>query len=774
VRRQALVATYGPPQYDRDSGSRRVLDMMLFLRDADWDVTFLAANGLTPVRYARELRRRGIAAYDGRSADTEALVADGAFELALLSFWQVGERYGTLVRKHSPTTRIVIDSVDLQFLRDARRAFVATPKAGRLDSAYAAEVIGELNAYAAADGVLAVSEREADLVRSLTAGRTLVCCVPDAEDSPLATPGFDDRKGILFVGSFRHPPNAQAVEYLCREILPRVDERLLAEHPVWIVGDGATALAADAWSSPHVHLIGWVPALGPYFERARVSVVPLRYGAGTKRKLIQSLAAGLPVVTTSTGAEGLGIRDREDVLVADTSEAFAAALERLLHDGNLWGRLRQHGLERVRTAHARDRVRARFLQAVENVLSRSVAEIEFAEPDEERYARRLEYQSNLKISQPAALPTPPVAAQGTRGHDGDPRLVAFYLPQFHPIPENDRWWGEGFTEWRNVVAAKPLFDGHEQPRLPSELGFYDLRLPEVREAQADLARQYGISAFCYYHYWFHGKQLLERPFEEVLASGRPDFPFCLCWANEPWSRNWDGSERGVLQPQVYSEQDDLAHIAWLLPALRDERALRIDGKPAFAVYQARDLPDPDRTADVWRGAVEAAGLPDLYLMAVETGWDAGWDATQHGFDAKVLFAPQFSTLATAPRLAVGSETLRVYEYDEAVRVFQDQAPVSYRRYETVCPGWDNSPRTGERGVVLHKATPESYERWLVNALERVQEEPSGDRVVFINAWNEWAEGCHLEPDLRHGRAYLEATRRALETVRARRDTKIPA
>src|SRR6266446_2869134 len=197
------------------------------------------------------------------------------------------------------------------------------------------------------------------------------------------------------------------------------------------------------------------------------------------------------------------------------------------------------------------------------------------------------------------------------------RVIAFYLPQFHPIPENDAWWGKGFTEWTNVTKARPLFRGHYQPHLPADLGFYDLRVAESREAQADLARQYGITGFCYYHYWFAGKRLLHRPFDEVLTSGRPDFPFCLCWANENWTRVWDGGGSEVLMEQTYSEQDDRAHIQALMPAFADTRYFRIDGRPLFLVYRTELLPEPARTADIWRSEVSKAGLGDLYLARVE-------------------------------------------------------------------------------------------------------------------------------------------------------------
>src|SRR5215471_9126155 len=196
---------------------------------------------------------------------------------------------------------------------------------------------------------------------------------------------------------------------------------------------------------------------------------------------------------------------------------------------------------------------------------------------------------------------------GTTVNRTKARLIAFYLPQFHPIPENDAWWGKGFTEWTNVARARPVFRGHYQPHMPADLGFYDLRLPEVRQAQADLAREYGIHGFCYYHYWFGGKRLLQYPFDRVLTSGKPDFPFCLCWANEPWTRAWDGREQDILQPQSYSEEDDRRHIVSLLPAVLDERAIRVEGKPLFLVYQARELPDPAQTVEVWQEVAREAG-----------------------------------------------------------------------------------------------------------------------------------------------------------------------
>lgn len=343
------------------------------------------------------------------------------------------------------------------------------------------------------------------------------------------------------------------------------------------------------------------------------------------------------------------------------------------------------------------------------------------------------------------------------------RLIAFYLPQYHPIPENDEWWGKGFTEWINVVRGRPRFKGHYQPRLPSELGFYDLRVPEVREAQAALAKAYGISAFCYYHYWFQGKRLLNRVFDEVLESGSPDMDFCLCWANEPWRRNWDGVSGDILVDQAYSRDDDLAHIHWLARAFSDRRYIRVAGKPLFVVYRAQDLPDARRTTDTWREEAHRLGIGDLYLCCAETtGFSS--DLLELGFDAAVEFAPhQYTALEQLPSVSNGYS--RLFDYSDVATSYQAKYARGYVRHPCVVPGWDNSARRRLiTAYVLHGSTPDRYESWLRAAIAYAAEKPAAEQLVFVNAWNEWAEGAYLEPDQRYGRQYLEATKRALEPM----------
>ena len=337
------------------------------------------------------------------------------------------------------------------------------------------------------------------------------------------------------------------------------------------------------------------------------------------------------------------------------------------------------------------------------------------------------------------------------------RVLAFYLPQFHPTPENDRWWGPGFTEWRNVVKARPLFDGHQQPVLPSELGYYDLRVPEVREAQADLAREFGIDGFCYYHYWINGTRLLHRPLDDLLDSGKPDFPFCLCWANENWTRAWDGLDRDVLMAQHYSPEDDRRHMQWLGRALRDARYIRVEGKPLILVYRVSLLPSPASTAMTWREEAHRLGLGDLFLVSVDSLRHDRVDPTRIGFDAAVEFQPDWLNLGE-PAFTVdpGNE---VFDYETLVSRALGKSPQSYRQFPCVTPGWDNSPRRRRDAKIFTGASPDLYERWLRGALERAGRQ-GPESLVFVNAWNEWAEGACLEPSERWGRQYLEATRRA--------------
>lgn len=341
-------------------------------------------------------------------------------------------------------------------------------------------------------------------------------------------------------------------------------------------------------------------------------------------------------------------------------------------------------------------------------------------------------------------------------------LIAFYLPQFHSIPENDAWWGQGFTEWRNVSRALPQFEGQVQPRLPGELGFYDLSYPQVMRKQAQLAREYGIGAFCFYFYWFGGKTLLEAPLRNWLADASIDLPFCLCWANEKWSRTWDGRGHEVLIDQAHSAEDDLAFIAYVSDYLRDPRYLRVDGKPMLLVYRPGLFPDIAATAQRWRQRCREHGVGEIHLAYVQS-FERPVPA-DIGFDAAVEFPPNLSspTNITAQQHLLNPDYAGdVLDWTALARDSQARAIPAYRFYPGVNPGWDNEARRSGRGRVYLGATPLRFADWISHHVDALQAQTPADRLIFINAWNEWAEGAVMEPDARHGHAYLEAARQAL-------------
>jgi lipopolysaccharide biosynthesis protein len=339
------------------------------------------------------------------------------------------------------------------------------------------------------------------------------------------------------------------------------------------------------------------------------------------------------------------------------------------------------------------------------------------------------------------------------------KTIAFYLPQFHPIPENDKNWGLGFTEWTNVSKATPQFVGHYQPRLPGELGFYDLRLKEIQRRQIELARQYGIHGFCYHHYWFNGKRVLEKPFQQVLNDPSLDLPFCLCWANENWTRRWDGGDQDIILAQNYSPEDDLAFFADILPALQDPRYIRVDGRPLLIIYRPGLLPDAAATAQRWRQAAAEAGLPGLFIVSAATF--SFEDYKSIGYDGLVQFPPHnvaASDITEQQTLLKQHFSGRVYDYKQYAENAIKSIIGKKHVFPCVMMNWDNEARRPGKGHIFFGGTPQNYKTWLRRCFDFVlSNNTESERLVFINAWNEWAEGTYLEPDRRYGYAYLHAT-----------------
>jgi len=358
------------------------------------------------------------------------------------------------------------------------------------------------------------------------------------------------------------------------------------------------------------------------------------------------------------------------------------------------------------------------------------------------------------------------------------RLIAFYLPQYYPIPENDLWWGKGFTEWTNVAKARPLFKGHYQPHLPADLGYYDLRVPEVRQAQADMASEAGIEGFCYWHYWFAGKQLLERPFNEVLASGKPDFPFCLAWANETWTGIWHGNPGRVLIEQTYPGKEDFVeHLNNVMPAFRDKRYLCIDGKPIFIIYNISRFDSINEFIHCWRDLAKDNGLSGIYFIGMgfpESNYDhidldgvinnSFFTALEklnrkqtalQAFSQNIRGKIPYKIYSRIPRYP------RIYDYQEFTEKGFDDLRTGKDLFPLIYPNWDNTPRSGHNGIVLNESSPHLFGNHLAQALKKNSSQNSEKKIIFIKSWNEWAEGNYLEPDQRFGMGYLDVIREFL-------------
>ncbi len=653
--------------------------------------------------------------------------------------------YEWLGRPHLDPT--VVDFIDLEDVKEYQRAAMirrapATSMRERLRrSASAREA--EVNAgdwtriqrsiAGEVDRVLLCSDVDVERI-----------AVPNAEvvvnsyQKPFRPVGRE-RKGdppvILLPATFDYEPNVDGAKWLAKEIAPLI-RRQLPGARIRLVGHSTPPVEA-LHDPPDITVVGRVPDMTAELARADVVVVPVRFGSGTRLKILEAFAHRVPVVSTTIGAEGLDVEHREHLLIADRPEEFADAIYRLRSSPTLHRRVVDSAERRYTEHYASSAARTRVKEIARDVAGPGMA------------------------VRPAVRARPSRTAPTLQ-------VIAHYLPQFHPIPENDEWWGPGFTEWTNVTKARPLFWGHIQPHLPADLGFYDLRVPEVREAQAELARQHGVTGFCYWHYWFAGRRLLERPFEDTLESGSPDFPFCLAWANQTWSGIWHGAPNRILVEQTYpGVRDESRHFAYLRKAFEDDRYIRIDGRPLLFIYKPADLPEPAEFVERWQKMAREAGFDGLYLVA---GLGESAYPTHHedGFDAAVWYQFPFGEdrgsrlrermmargLMRGPKRYPYSETLPEPPTDLAGPVF----PCVY-------PNWDNTPRSGRGGVLALEPTPERFGAQVRRALELVADLEVDQQILMIKSWNEWAEGNYLEPDRQYGHARLEAL--ASEVARAK-------
>ena len=378
------------------------------------------------------------------------------------------------------------------------------------------------------------------------------------------------------------------------------------------------------------------------------------------------------------------------------------------------------------------------------------------------------------------------------------RVIAYYLPQYHPIPENDKYWGKGFTEWRNVGKAKPLFRGHSQPRVPADLGYYDLRLPEIREEQAALAREAGIEGFCYWHYWFgNGKQLLEMPFNEVLHTGKPDFPFCLGWANHSWtSKTWVAGKTfqkdSMIMEQTYPGIEDYEqHFYALLDAFKDHRYITVDGNLLFVIFRPLDLPDTKGFIDLWNKLAKKEGLNGFHFVGIESSFGIfSTEGKKIMFDGKDTTAKLYNKVLESGVDGINSRGMNLahvrydslfgFYFKKALKKFlkwQGVVKYDYKRiskllftdedkwenvYPTIIPNWDRTPRSGKKAIVWYNNSPQYFKKQVDLALTFIKDKQEQHKLLFLMSWNEWGEGNYMEPDIEFGKGYINALREALK------------
>ena len=378
------------------------------------------------------------------------------------------------------------------------------------------------------------------------------------------------------------------------------------------------------------------------------------------------------------------------------------------------------------------------------------------------------------------------------------RIIAYYLPQFHPIPENDKFWGKGFTEWTNVAKAKPLFKGHIQPKIPADLGFYDLRLPEIREQQAKLAKEAGIEGFCYYHYWMgNGKILLERPFKEVLESGKPDFPFCLAWANHEWTtKTWDksGKHKVISTIEYPGIEDYVAHFYHVLPAFKDKRYITIEEKPLFCIFDPYSFTDVNTFINVWQKLATENGLKGIYFTAMinntttikrlqngeivrtmpnlKSSKDLYNDILSLGFNGINSFGKARGEMIAQGKIwrnikkAIHKKFSflppTTLNYPKIVKYFFAPEDNWENIFPTIMPNWDRTPRAGKAEEIYVNSTPENFQDHIEDAINFIKNKDSEHRILFLKSWNEWGEGNYVEPDIKYGHAYLEAIKKSIE------------
>jgi O-antigen biosynthesis protein len=769
---RVLYIDLGTPKPDHYAGDVLSESYITALSEAGYGVTFLPYLDL---RYADEysiaLQKKGVECVYApylTSADDYIRQNGERFDFIVVSRVDAAAQAIDLVKEFAPNAKVIFSTVDLHFLRLLRAAQLSQREEDLAFARKAQEI--EVGVIQKSDRTLVVSSAEKELLADLAPGAVVeVVPFPAVTFEPKRK--FTERCDIVFLGGFMHKPNVDAVLYFAREVWPLISPEIPDAR--FVIGGAEAPQEISNLASNTILVKGYVKDLDEFFEGARMSVAPIRFGAGIKGKILTSLGFGVPCVATAIAAEGIGLIDGKHTLIANSTMEFVAAVINLYNSPDLWSALSKDGQEWIKQNYSREVVKTKLLDVFKNIENTPKTAQENVPVETKNASTNVEtpntafkevYDSLFSVAsnKDHQVYVPPSKSTFLL-KQAPAKLVAFYLPQFHPIPENDEWWGKGFTEWTNVSKAIPQFIGHYQPHLPGDLGFYDLRNNDILKQQVELAQKYGIYGFAFYYYWFNGKELLERPINQFYADKAIDFPFCIIWANENWTRRWDGKEYEVLIAQDHTPENDYKFIKSIKHFLQDKRYIRIGDRPVLMVYRVQLLPNPAETALRWRNYCREEGIGEIYLMAGQVyGFE---DPREAGFDAAFEFPPHevpFQNINNSLQILNPAYDGHIFRYEDLANHYSHrQMACPYELYKTVSPNWDNEPRKPGKGVTFAFSTPELYRQWLINACNYTMQKERDKRFVFINAWNEWGEGAYLEPDRRYGYAYLQNTRKAL-------------
>jgi hypothetical protein len=599
----------------------------------------------------------------------------------------------------------------------------------------------EFDIFEKSDVILTFSKKEVDILKCYFPNKFITkvdLFFYDSIERPYLN--FEKRKNILFVGSTLHAPNLDALIWFTKTIWPDLCKHI-SNLELNIVGkiNEDDKLRINALN---VNFLGKISdsRLKSLYKSCKLSIAPLRFGSGTQGKVVESISHSLPIVCSYSALQGLK-NITHIIKPQKNSYDYVNEILLLLNNKKYW---ETKSLSLYRYAQ------------------------KFFTAKKAKFTKRLFKISNLKLNEKKNILL-------------NSKIIAFYLPQYYPTIENDKNWEKGFTEWTNVLRAKELFPGHYQPHIPRDLGIYDLRSKKTQIDQTQLAKQYGIYGFCYYHYFFDEKRMLELPLNSILQSKEINFPFCLCWANENWTRRWDGENKDVLIYQNYSENYENNLFKSMIPYISDPRYIRINGKLLILIYRIENLENPKKLSEILRSESSKRGFGDLYLVAVESLGN-NINPISIGFDASLEFMPRFDSILAKKRIYHTSQSkinlyknnfdfddnlLKnnfIYNYDDLVEISVKRKLPDYKLFRTICPGWDNSPRRRKKNsIIFHNSNPQSFYNWLKFILNQSNRRlEKNENFVFINAWNEWAEGAHLEPDLKWNKEYLRNVFKALK------------